>query len=329
MSIESFLTGYLWPKTDCRFSGFQYSISSPGQDTLSGFAGTVDAKSDSDFINDGTLFDLASLTKLYTATLASILHAEAEVDLDSPLSDWAEVSEALANTTSRELLTHTSGLAPWWEEQQSRESTIEKLFSLKPEKSQRGELVYSCTGYSMFSVLIERKYNQSFEKLLSQKLIAPLRLTNTVFNPQGKTVAIAEDDSPAGEVHDPRAKAMDGVSGNAGLFANSTDIHKFLKALLENNEVITDASREQLFTATVDDEWKQGIGFRFDDHKRVGQAKGFFSHTGFTGTLAMLNPDSGSIGVLLSNRLVCKTTREQMAEIYQGFSERVSRGRVD
>lgn len=329
MSIESFLTDYLWPKTDCRFSGFQYLISRPGQDTLSGFAGTVDSKSDSDLIDDGTLFDLASLTKLYTATLASILHAEAEIDLDSPLSDWAEVSEALAKTTSRELLTHTSGLAPWWEEQNSRESTIEKLFDLELEKNQRGELVYSCTGYSMFAVLMERRYNQSFETLLNQKLLSPLGLANTVFNPQRENIAIAEQGNPAGEVHDPRAKAMDGVSGNAGLFANSSDVHKFLKALIENNDVITDAAREQLFTPTVDAEWKQGIGFRFDDQQRMGQASGFFSHTGFTGTLALLSPESGVIGVMLTNRLVCNTTREQMAEVYQGFSERVSRGRVD
>lgn len=329
MSLESFLTGFLWPEKQCRFSGIQFAVSDHQSNYHSWFAGKTDAIQGANEVEPETLFDLASLTKLYTATLASILHAEGEIDLDSPIGSWSEVSDSLGSITSRELLTHTSGLPPWWEEQITRDETINELFSLEPGQSQRGSVVYSCTGYSMFSILIERKYSVGFDTILKQKILSPLELEKTQFNPNTKSIARAEEGNPIGIVHDPRAKAMNGVSGNAGLFANADDVHKFLKALISDGKVITDSAREQLFTPTVQSEWGQAIGFRFNDHQRVGDSTGFFSHTGFTGTLAMLNPETGTVGVMLSNRLVCNTTREQMAGVYQGFAERVSRGRVD
>lgn len=321
--MDEFLGSRLWPSSAANFSAFQYLVSN-GSKTISGFAGKDKAEDTGSQINENTLFDLASLTKLYTATLAAILHDSGKVDLDEKISSLSEVPEPLASLTSRELLTHTSGLAPEWEEKENRGKTIESLFSSEINHSQRGTSVYSCTGYSLFSVLLERKFDASFEEILQEKLLGPLALTNTVFNPGEKfrDSVMAEKIEHLGVVHDPRARAMDGISGNAGLFANASDVGKFLEELINtDSEVISEGVRAELFTPTVTSEWSQAVGFRLGDKTRVGNHPGLFSHTGFTGTLALVNPKSNRVGVLLTNRLSCGTSKQEMAEIYKAFAD--------
>ena len=329
--IQDVLELHTWPKPQCRFSGYQYTLMNSGRVVATGHGGVLSASSEASPVTPDSMFDLASVTKLYTATLASILHDAGEVDLDAPLGDWVAVRAELSQTTSRELLTHVSGLPPWWDEQSTRASTISKLYELLPSPQQRGELVYSCTGYSMYAMSLEQKYNTGFDQILRTRLLDPLGLEETLFNPSGERAQIVvakepEEDVPLGKVHDPRARALDGISGNAGLFANSTQVARFLDALAgSDSTVITAGARRQLFTPSASSEWEQAIGFRFQDVGRLGSASHFFSHSGFTGTLAMTNPETGVSAVLLSNRLQCDTTREQMAEVYVSFAEWVGR----
>ena len=325
MSIQSFLESYSAPSHNALFSGFQFAFSD-GVEVFSGVGGFMDKGSDQSEINSKTLFDLASLTKLYTATLASILHTKGLFDLDSPISSWSNIGNSLGDITCRELLTHTSGLPAWWEEQESRQKTIDELLSLAPDANQRGTLLYSCTGYSLFSVLAEQKYSMGFDELIKKFLSHPIGLENTHYNPptDSNNIARSELGTPLGIVHDPRARAMDGVSGNAGLFANATDVLAFLSELINpDSQIITDAVRKELFTPNERDEWNQAIGFRHMDEQRLGNARNFFSHSGFTGTLAMVDTESRKVGVMLSNRLTYETDKDSMAKVYRGFAERV------
>lgn len=315
------------PNPKARFSGFQYALINSGRLSEQGHGGMLSADLASNEVTPESLFDLASITKLYTATLASVLHDAGEVDLDAPLGDWDSVGDKLSPLTARELLTHVSGLPPWWEEQSTRADTIAKLFSLTPAAEQRGKIVYSCTGYSMYAMSLERKFGLAFDQILRSRLLDPLGLEGTVFNPPSDRFEVVvarepEEDVPLGVVHDPRARALDGISGNAGLFANAAQVAQFLDALAGGEgSIITQGVRRELFSPTAKSEWEQAIGFRFRDTERLGNASYFFSHSGFTGTLAMTNPETRDSAVLLTNRLQFMTSREQMAEIYGTFAQ--------
>ena len=325
MTTAELLESLASPSPDCRFSGFSFAIGDAWEIQQIGTGGHV-AKGSEIEVTPETLFDLASVTKLYTATLAAKLHASGEIDLDASISSWSDVSGPLGAKTARSLLTHSSGLAPEWVEKDSRSATIESLLSQTPRLEQQGKMVYSCTGYSLFSVALEQRFERKFDVLISEHLLQPLGLLHTTYNPDPEGFSIAdakspEEEYPFGLVHDPRARAMDGVSGNAGLFGSATDVFSFFSEVLTGKTgVVSDAARSELFTPTVSGEWKQAIGFRHQDVARLGAKSHFFSHTGFTGTLVMVDPEASKIAVLLTNRLQCGTTREQLAALYQSFA---------
>jgi CubicO group peptidase (beta-lactamase class C family) len=314
-----------WPAANARFAGYQFAQGFQGELSQFEFGGVLGV-SDSQEVTAEAVFDLASVTKLYTATLAANLHAKGEVDLDSPISSWSNVAGPLGEKSGRSLLTHSSGLAPEWLEKSTRLATIESLLMQTPDPKSEGSLVYSCTGYSLYALALEQKYSLGFDELVSKHLLEPLGLTSTGFNPDPSAVAIAdaralEETFAFGLVHDPRARAMAGVSGNAGLFATASDVFSFLSEVLTGAKgVVLDAARKELFTPTVSGEWQQGIGFRHQDVTRLGDNSHYFSHTGFTGTLVMVDPQSSHVAVLLTNRLQCGTTREQMAPVYRAFA---------
>ena len=328
MNTKEILTGFCWPAEHSRFTGFQFVHGSYGTVSDSGFGGQLGAADDR-FVSEETLFDLASVTKLYTATIASLLHDAGQIDITAPISSWSSVSGALGQLSTELLLTHTSGLPPVWEEKSGREETISSLLTLQPDTAQQGEMVYSCTGYSLFAVALEGLMGKRFDEIVQQMLLTPLGLARTTYNASVETSQIAvakepEEEIAPGLVHDPRARAMDGVSGNAGLFANSHDVFAFFTEVATGNEgVVSEGARKQLFTPLAKGEWQQSIGFRYQDSERLGGMGHYFSHTGFTGTLVMVDPSSAQVAVLLSNRLQQNTTREQMAVVYRGFAESV------
>lgn len=328
MATKEKLALSCWPAADSRFTGYQFAHGVGGKLTQLEFGGVLGV-SDTRAVGPETVFDLASVTKLYTATIASMLHDAGTIDLSAPISSWSSVTGVLGELSTTELLTHTSGLPPVWEEQLGRAETIASLLGLNPEASQTGQLVYSCTGYSLFAVALESFLGKRFDEIVQELLLTPLSLRNTHYNPDPKAVSVAVAKEPKEQiaeatVHDPRARAMAGVSGNAGLFADCKDVFSFMSEVATGNAgVVSDGVRRQLFTPLVRGEWQQSIGFRFNDAERLGEMAHYFSHTGFTGTLVMIEPESAHVAVLLTNRLQRNSTREQMAQVYRQFAESI------
>ena len=331
MRAAKFLDDFTWPSHPARFSGFSAAAGVANDHPQLAYGGHVSLSEDSALVDADTRFDLASITKLLTATVAAILAATDRIDLSAPIGSWMEPGQDLASLTSIELLTHTSGLPDAWPEMPTRLQTIDSLLSLTPDPAQRGQILYACTGYSLFALGLEQKLGIGFDQIVSELILDPLGLSRTGFRPVIGSDKLAvscgpDEDIAAGTVHDPRARHLGGVSGNAGLFSTAENLFRFLSEVVSGKAgVVNDRAREMLFTPVASDQWDQAIGFRHNDQARLGRNRHFFSHTGFTGTLAMVNPKTEEIAVMLSNRLVCDTTREEMAEIYRGFSEAVAK----
>jgi serine-type D-Ala-D-Ala carboxypeptidase len=221
-----------------------------------------------------TLFDIASLTKIFATTYGiMLLHSRGQLDLDEPVSNYLPEldSDEKRSITVRHLLSHTSGLLQWYPtyynstNKQQRLQLVSNLPLNWPVGEQRR---YSDIGFMILADLIESITNVSMDQFLNRNIYNPLELTATVFNPDllqipkiaatshgnpfekrmvyddnfGYTIDIDPDSWDEwrdyvlhGEVNDGNAYyTHQGVAGHAGLFSTAREIYR-LTALLLNN----------------------------------------------------------------------------------------------
>ncbi|RMG60581.1 MAG: class A beta-lactamase-related serine hydrolase, partial [Deltaproteobacteria bacterium] len=148
-----------------------------------------------------SLFDVASITKVFTALLVGALVLERRLDDQFRVGDFfpGRVSGPLSLVTVEELLSHTSGLPSWvplYEEvmngegrftvspaEKRRETILERLLTLSLESPPGEEIRYSDAGYILLGFLLERGTGKSLKELLRKKITEPLRLMDTGFTP--------------------------------------------------------------------------------------------------------------------------------------------------
>lgn len=141
------------------------------------------------------LYRTGSVGKLFTATLAMILRDEGKLRLDDPVQQYLpggvrlpSLAGGAPSITFRHLVTHTSGLPEWPEDNPTvydadrPERVAEQykgLTSVPLEYPVGARFRYSGLGYSLLGHALERAGGESYEQLLRSKLFAPLGMTNT------------------------------------------------------------------------------------------------------------------------------------------------------
>lgn len=141
-----------------------------------------------------TLFRIASITKVYTATLVMQLVDVGLVDLDRPLVEQLPEfrlsrPEDTAAVTPRHLLDHTSGISGDLEFPPARgddalQKWVAKLAEVQPLFSPGITHSYSNAGFNVLGRLVEYVLGMSWETALREKITAPLGLHDTVTLPE-------------------------------------------------------------------------------------------------------------------------------------------------
>ena len=231
--------------------------------------------SDPELMTTEHQFDLASLTKIFSATYGIMyLHSNEQLHIDDRVCDYLEPfdSDEKRNITIRHLLSHTSGLMQWHPTYYNAENKEERLkFIGKTSLSwEIGETRrYSDLGFMVLGDLIETVSGQNLDDFLSDHIFAPLSLEMTLFNPgvrgQFNIVStshgnpfekkmVYEDDfgftvnvDPGtwdgwrdyilqGEVNDGNAfHTHDGIAGHAGLYSTAGELYKLLQPVLDQH----------------------------------------------------------------------------------------------
>jgi CubicO group peptidase (beta-lactamase class C family) len=175
----------------------------------------------------------------------------------------------------------------------------------------------------------------------SENIFAPLGMANTLYNPPEswrEDIAATEVEDGRllrGTVHDPLARLMGGVAGNAGLFSNAHDLSIYCRMLLSNGRwkgtrVLSLEAVSLLTTAQA-----CGRAYGFDVSSSYSSVKGShapetaFCHTGYTGTSVVCDPGSGLYVIILTNRVhpddegAAKPIRRKIADIvFSGLQEK-------
>ncbi|MCX5557185.1 serine hydrolase [Streptomyces sp. NBC_00038] len=260
-----------------------------------------------------TPFDLASLTKLFTAVAAVQQLERGTLGIDARVGAYLPDFRAAAEhgITVRQLLTHTSGLRPelpLYDCPDDR-ARLEMLRAEAPV-SEPGEYVYSDVNLLLLQYVLERTTGRTLDVLVRDGITRPLGMTATRFGPCPGAAATEDQRWPwarvdrgmlRGVVHDENAWALGGVAGHAGLFSTGRDLAVFCRTLLAGGSygparILGPDFVELMLTPP-------GLGFALDQAWFMGAlaGRGAAGHTGFTGTSLVLDPATDTFAVLLAN----------------------------
>ncbi|WP_269854222.1 serine hydrolase domain-containing protein [Streptomyces sp. RPT161] len=268
-----------------------------------------------------TVFDLASLTKPFTAIAALQAIERGTIALDGQLGAYVPRLTAAADhrITVRQLLTHTSGLRaelPLYE-YRGPERRLARLAEEEPLTEPGSTYRYSDLNPLLLQHVLERTTGRSLARLVRDGITRPLGMTSTRYCPPPSwrpRIAATEDQRRPwgrldrglvhGVVHDENAYAMGGVAGHAGLFSTAADLGALCRALLDGGAgVLAPASVRLMLTDAGIPGRSQGLGFELGQPWFMGELAGprTAGHTGFTGTSLVVDFDSGRYVVLLAN----------------------------
>jgi CubicO group peptidase (beta-lactamase class C family) len=274
-----------------------------------------------------TIFDLASMTKLFTAIAAVQLIASGSIQLDAPVARYIPPFAANGKSaiTIRNLLTHTSGLPadpdPSLCDYATNDERWAAVYAVKPLAPPDTTYLYSDMNMMTLGRVVEAVTGQTLDRVIAQRITGPLGMADTMFNPPAslRPRIAAEEYQPWtgrgivwGSVHDENAYCLGGVSGHAGVFSTAHDLAILAQTLLNGGRyagarILSEDSTRLLFT---DDNQAfpghaHGLGFELDQRFYMDALSSPVTagHTGYTGTSIVIDPLSHSFVILLANRV--------------------------
>jgi CubicO group peptidase (beta-lactamase class C family) len=275
-------------------------------------------------MREDTIFDLASVSKLFTSIAVTQLVEEGLVGLDEPVA--AYLPEFAANgkesVTVRQLLTHTSGFVAWvplWSRYPDPESRVAAVMDQPLDDPPGTVYRYSDLNLIALGVLVERLRGVPLDEVVSERITGPLGMADTGYNPTAvdRTAATEYQANPPrgvvrGEVHDENAWSLGGVAGHAGVFSTAGDLAVLAQALLnggayDGKRIMTPASVRLMVTDfnTAFPGNEHGLGFELDQRWYMDAMSGprTAGHTGYTGTSLVVDFDANAFAILLTNRV--------------------------
>ncbi|HYH83527.1 MAG TPA: serine hydrolase domain-containing protein [Longimicrobium sp.] len=304
------------------FPGAALAIGRGGKVVLEEGLGTVGRGPDAVPVDpDRTVYDLASLTKVVgTTTAVMLLVEDGKLRLDEPVAAYLpEFSGGgRERVTIRHLLTHTSGLPDGVDVPNglSAEQALRFILATPLRASPGMRPSYSDLSMVILYAAAERAAGEPLYRLLDRRVFGPLAMRSTTYYPGegcGRCAPTSRDMGAAfrGRVHDPIARRMGGIAGNAGLFSSVHDVARFAAMLANGGELdgvrVLQSSTIRSFTRRQPGTGTRALGWDTPGSPGSSMFGGrvsmnSFGHTGYTGTSIWIDPELGTWVVLLANR---------------------------
>jgi CubicO group peptidase (beta-lactamase class C family) len=291
--------------------------------------GRLDTDAASPSTEPGTLFDLASLTKVIaTASVAMRLVEQRTINLDDKVKRWIPEWRGTDReaVTLRALLTHSSGLTAWlpfYRDYKGRQEFQHAICSLPLEYRPDTQSIYSDLGFILLAFVLEDAARSPFETL-AREFLQPVTASPLLFKPPSslrRVIAPTEFDPwrgrrLVGEVHDENAWALGGVAGHAGLFGAAEAVGDFARAILRaltsgDDRIARNETVRHFVTRVSEVPGSRALGWDTmlpTSSCGTKMSPAAFGHTGFTGTSLWIDPSRQLYVVFLTNRV--SPTRE-------------------
>jgi len=281
------------------------------------------------------IFDMASITKpVATATSVLMLVEQGRFRLWDKVKDFVPEFVAFTDEEGKtgedariwNLLTHTSGLPPYTDAEDLKdkygnpitlESMIDHIAHLEKISPPGEEFHYSCLGFITLSYIVKKVTGQTIDRYASENIFQPLGMNNTFYTPEEEFLPMCVptqvyDGKPLiGVVHDPLARLLGGISGNAGLFSTADDLAIFARMMLNAGSFNGKRILSPLAVARMTEIYRivdfagRGLGWDLESGYATNQGDLFgpnaFGHTGYTGTSLVIDPDTETVVIFLTN----------------------------
>ena len=277
-------------------------------------------------MTEDTIFDLASLTKpIATATAVMQLVEQGKIGLDEPVARyWPEFgANGKKEIRVRDLLKHSSGFRAGLNGNSSWSGYgegLKQVLEEKPVSPPGKSFLYSDINFIVLGELVARVSGLPLDRYCARWIFDKLGMKDTGFKPEDAQrsriapTTYLNGKLLQGEVHDPTAYKMGGVSGHAGLFSTADDLAVFVQMLLNGGsangaEILRPASIEEMTARqqTVNGAGWWGLGWEiaplFNSNRDELVPARSFGHSGFTGTSIWIDPDSKSYVIILTSRV--------------------------
>ena len=275
------------------------------------------SKDDTTPVDEHTVFEAGSITKIFTNTLLAQLVVDGRIDLDAPLTDYLPEGTALPEyegqpITAFDLSTHTSGLPSLPEDMAAlgpdnpysgygADALFAWLADYELTRAPGAKFEYSNAGIALLAQAIEQVTGESYADRLQTQIFDPLGMTET-------SLALTGQDLPdMAQGHDSAGEPVshwdwDAFAPAGGVLTTTSDLAKFIAAASGAVESPLAPAFERMLAQTRptgSDGETIGLGwFVYEGERDIvwhnGITAGFRSFAGFT-------PDNGNGVVVLSS----------------------------
>jgi len=240
-----------------------------------------------------TRFQIASVSKAFTAAAILLLAEKNQVDLDAPLHQILPDYPNADRLTLDQLLTHTSGIPNInsfdnYDELQLRHyesaASLVEIFKDKPLEFDPGErAAYSNSNYELLAHVIEVVSKMSYADFLHANIFEPLKMNDTGHrgDPAAILPRLASGYAPVGALGFGHARYLDWTvkTGNGSLYSTVHDLLRFHEAL-QGNELLNNKSLERAygFEHELGSGWSPGTKFDKRTVTTTGRSPGYVAY---------------------------------------------------
>lgn len=249
-------------------------------------------------LNENSIFEIASVTKQFTAMAIMMLNEKGKLNLDDNISKFIPELAFYKGITIKHLLNHTSGLPDYMElfekildkSKIATNNDVITIFAQKQPKvifTPNSKHEYCNTGYALLASIIEKASGETYADFLQKAIFKPLRMNNT-FVYKRRLAPKKIDNYAYGYVYSDSLKKyvlpddlietkmvvwLDGVVGDGGINSTVNDLLKWDRALYIN-KLLSKKQMNEMFNATILNDNTQinyGYGWQIENHAEFGK----------------------------------------------------------
>lgn len=266
-------------------------------------------------VTNESVFQLASLTKPFTALCIMKLVEQGKIDLQNPITSYIDsLPEVYKLITVHNLLTHTAGFP----DQVNLEYDNSPVMNISTKKQLEiilevpllfaaGEACsYADPGYFLLGMIIEKASGQAYKDYLQQEIFKPFVMEHSLVEDRWAIIKkrVAPYRFVNNKIINGRRDYQHELPSHFGILSTITDLAKWDIAL-RNNSIISSNNLEKMWTPAVLKDGNDALtwGVNYGYGWMLGDVRGnrYAEHGGFTGTHSLHFIDKNLSVIVLTN----------------------------